>query len=273
MANRSLAETQKEFFSTLLLPLRGRSRKSTALRTNKEGHSDYFFEVAERQIKPTPTLIPAECLELYHRQYWFRILDSIEEDFPGLIRLLGEERFFGLVEGYFLQRPSKSYTLRHLGAEFSAYLENNIKESPMRERAVAVAEIEYGLMRAFEAKSLPGATPEEITSGPFTLQPCVFLFSQKSNASAWLDEEADWAEGDFFAAVWRTVSGSLRHGALAAGEFAMLKKIQGQTRELDAWLEESVADIDDMGELTRWFADWREAGWFALSKSPLKSEL
>jgi hypothetical protein len=58
---------------------------------------------------------PEERLELYHRQYWYRLLDSIEEDFPALRLLLGRAPFWRLVEEYLLAAPPTSFTLRHLG--------------------------------------------------------------------------------------------------------------------------------------------------------------
>ena len=81
---RPLEDTQREFFSALLMPLRGRSRASTELAPASEGHSSVFLAKAEELMKSGANLSAAESMELYHRQYWFRVLDSIEEDFPVL---------------------------------------------------------------------------------------------------------------------------------------------------------------------------------------------
>ena len=37
-------------------------------------------------VKPNDRLTSTERLNIYHRQYWYRILDSFNEDFPGLAR-------------------------------------------------------------------------------------------------------------------------------------------------------------------------------------------
>ena len=111
----NLDELQREFFRALLLPLRGSSRNSTELSPSDEGHSPEFFRIADEIIKPGPSLTSAERLELYHRQYWFRILDSLAEDFPVLRKMAGDGIFWELIEGYLLGRPSRSFTLRHLG--------------------------------------------------------------------------------------------------------------------------------------------------------------
>ena len=91
---RPLEQTQRECISALLMPWRGRSRASTALAPVAEGHSPEFLAKAEELMKRGVNLSPAESLELYHRQYWFRLLDSIAEDFPILQKVAGEETFF-----------------------------------------------------------------------------------------------------------------------------------------------------------------------------------
>ena len=45
---------------------------------------------ASRFIKPNDRLTSFERLEIYNRQYWFRLLSSMIEDFPGLRAVLGD---------------------------------------------------------------------------------------------------------------------------------------------------------------------------------------
>src|SRR5213080_1964327 len=47
---------------------------------------------AEALIKPNRSLSSFERLEIYNRQYWFRILSCFTEDFPGLRAVLGDRR-------------------------------------------------------------------------------------------------------------------------------------------------------------------------------------
>jgi len=44
---------------------------------------------AARYIKPNDRLTSFERLEIYNRQYWFRVLGGLAEDFPGLRAVLG----------------------------------------------------------------------------------------------------------------------------------------------------------------------------------------
>jgi len=268
MKHPSLAETQREFFGALQFPLRGTSRRSTELPVNGEAHDPAFLATAERLIKPTPTLIPAECLELYHRQYWFRLLDSIEEDFPGLIRLLGKGKFWEIIEAYLLHHPSESFTLRHLGRAMPGFLAGYLDEPLISRRATAIAEIEWEMMSVFEAADAPPATPDQIASETIALQPHLKLLEQKTNASEWLHEDEDWCEGDlkaFHTAVWRTAEGAVSHTPLEPGAFAMLTRLSKTPTSLDDWLDASASEIPNPETLTRWFSAWSGNGWFTSS--------
>src|SRR5271154_5668080 len=47
-------------------------------------------------IKPHDRLTSFDRLEIYNKQYWFRLLDSLYEDFPGLRAFIGDDRFHKL---------------------------------------------------------------------------------------------------------------------------------------------------------------------------------
>jgi len=147
----SLAETQRRFFGALQRPFRGTGRRSTEMPASDKPHDPAFLKTADQLLRPSPTLIPAECLELYHRQYWFRLLDSLEEDFPGLIRLIGKDTFWKITEDYLLTHPSRSYTLRHLGRLMPRFVEKHLTDQPISHRAKSIAAIEWTMMECFEA--------------------------------------------------------------------------------------------------------------------------
>jgi hypothetical protein len=73
-------------------------------------------------VKPNDRLTSTERLDIYHRQYWYRILDSFNEDFPGLCSILGERAFARLSRAYLTDCPSQSFTLRNLGSRLEAWL-------------------------------------------------------------------------------------------------------------------------------------------------------
>src|SRR5271170_1468360 len=44
-------------------------------------------------IKPNDRLGSFDRLEIYNKQYWFRLLDCLYDDFPGLRALIGDKNF------------------------------------------------------------------------------------------------------------------------------------------------------------------------------------
>ena len=62
-------------------------------------------EIAESYIAPNARLSSFERLEIYNRQYWFRLVSAIAEDFPTLNAVLGQKRFDALVLAYLVKKP------------------------------------------------------------------------------------------------------------------------------------------------------------------------
>ena len=57
-------------------------------------------DVAAEFIKPNDRLSSFERLEIYNRQYWFRVLDCLWDDYPGLRATVGERKFMKLITVY-----------------------------------------------------------------------------------------------------------------------------------------------------------------------------
>ena len=85
-------------------------------------------------IKPNDRLSSFERIEIYNKQYWFRLLDSLYEDFPGLRALLGDAKFHQLSIAYIDKHPSTSFTLRDLGQHMEKFLARKIPSGPSRTR-------------------------------------------------------------------------------------------------------------------------------------------
>ena len=80
--------------------------------------------IAASYISPNDRLSSFERLEIYNRQYWFRLISAVSEDFPTLNAVLGTKRFDALILAYLEENPSTSWTLRDLGAKLPAFLKH-----------------------------------------------------------------------------------------------------------------------------------------------------
>lgn len=262
---RPLEQTQREFFAALQMPLRGRSRRSTELPPTDEGHSPEFLAKADELMKPGANLSSAERLELYHRQYWFRVLDSIAEDFPVLRKMAGEQEFWSLMEAYLSACPSSSFTLRHLGsrlADFTAAWEG-IGEVERRWFS-ALARIEYAQMEIYEAAQWDAVVPDELATAEIGLQPHVVLLELPVPA----DFCAEWegfTPGDdetVHLAIWRGEGGAACQCRIDPTEFVLLNRLRKGGTLVSLFAEPTEREPAPE-EVAEWFGNWQSRGWIA----------
>jgi hypothetical protein len=171
----SLAALQKQMAAAVMRPL---TRDEQMRQRAADGHS--IAEEAESFIKPNDRLSSFERLEIYNRQYWFRVFSSFEEDFPGLKSIVGTRRFERLMRAYLEAHPSRSFTLRNLGSSLVSWLKENPQYTePNTESAVAMASLEWAHIEAFDNEQRAALTAEDITAlddnSRLTLQPYVRL--------------------------------------------------------------------------------------------------
>jgi len=107
-------------------------------------------------VKPNDQLSSFERLEIYNRQYWFRLIAAVSEDYPALNAILGPTRFDELILNYLQQNPSTSFSLRDLGAKLPAWLDQHPEfTGSQHDLAVDVALLEWAYIEAFDSASLP----------------------------------------------------------------------------------------------------------------------
>src|SRR6266404_5356941 len=118
---------------------------------------------AARYIKPNDRLTSFERLEIYNRQYWFRVLGSLAEDFLGLRGVLGGRRFEAMCKAYLTECPSHSFTLRNLGAQLETWLrENPLWLRDRRVLALDMVRLEWADIEAFDGQAKPALRSEDL---------------------------------------------------------------------------------------------------------------
>jgi hypothetical protein len=146
-----LATLQKAVARAVMHPL---SRNERMGRHGPGGES--MERYAARYIKPNSRLTSFERLEIYNRQYWFRVLGSMAEDFPGLRAILGERRFDDMCRAYLMECPSRSFTLRNLGSRLEAWLRRNPRWiRGQKVLALDMARLEWADIEAFDGVAEP----------------------------------------------------------------------------------------------------------------------
>ena len=148
----NLEALQREMAAAVMLPLTADEQMRGQ---TPDGRST--AAIAESFIAPNSRLSAFERLEIYNRQYWFRILGSLAEDFPALNSVVGARAFERLSIAYLTAHPSRSFTLRNLGSKLPEWLAANSNFAGRRHRlAIDVARIEWAFIEAFDN---PDRTP------------------------------------------------------------------------------------------------------------------
>jgi len=243
---------------------------------------------AKQLVKPNDRLTSTERLNIYHRQYWYRILDSFNEDFPGLCAVLGERAFQRLAHAYLADCPSQSFTLRNLGSRLEAWLTGH-PEFAGKNLALALdmIRLEWAHIEAFDNAERKALGPEDLLElGPqlvIALQPHIGLFdlqypvdelrikvtknveehNRASNAISApsrrriMRRYAQLKPERIFLAVHR-VEFTVFYRRLQPGEFGLLQVI-GRGRPIGEALE-AATDLEPQ-QVQTWFANWARLGW------------
>lgn len=157
-STRDLADLQRAVWSLVSQPLTAANRMKPRTRDGRSTAA-----AVGEIVKPNDRLTSFERLEIYNRMYWFRVLDSLYEDCPGLRAVLGDRKFMRLAEAYLQKYPSRSFTLRNLPAR----LERFIREEPRWTRPHTalcrdLARFEWAQVEVYDGAALPRFTPDDL---------------------------------------------------------------------------------------------------------------
>jgi Putative DNA-binding domain len=257
---------------------------------------------ASRFIKPNDRLTSFERLEIYNRQYWFRLLSSMMEDFPGLRAVLGDRNFEAMSKAYLVDCPSQSFTLRNLGARLESWLRKHPKWAGSKQGlAIDMARLEWADIEAFDGKAEPPLRPEQLAANAgadlkLKLQPYLSLLDLKYPVDDLLlevrkeDEDTDFASNAFqekhkrkrvhavanlkpaeiFLAVHR-VDDSVYFRRMEREEFVILRALRDRKslgKAIEAAFRKSrVPGEERAGLVQQWFQNWAALGWFCTASA------
>jgi hypothetical protein len=287
-----LLKLQRTMARAVMQPLTASERMQ-----NKAPDGRAMRAYAARFIKPNDRLTSFERLEIYNRQYWFRLLSSMLEDFPGLRSVLGSRRFDAMCKAYLVDCPSRSFTLRNLGSQLESWLRKNPKWAGAKQAlALDIVRLEWADIEAFDGKAEPALHPGDLSgaAGPnlrLQLQPYIQLLRFHYPVDDLLlavrkgDEDTDFASNAFqekrkrkrvqavaklkpaeiFLVVHR-VDFSVYFRRVEPEEFAILIALRsGKTlgTAIDATFRKSSMPPEERAaSVQQWFQNWATLGWF-----------
>ena len=252
--------------------------------------------VANTIIKPNSRLTSFERLEIYNRQYWFRVLDAFSDDFPGLRAVLGDRRFDVLAKHYLTDCPSRSFTMRNLGSRLETWLRRHPNYAPGRlQLALDMVRLEWAEIETFDGASEPPITAAALVGAdPGKLRLRLQSYLRLLDLSYPVDDlllavkheaPADIASNAMeerlkrkkvsavarlkpapvYLAIHR-MENTVYFRRLQREEFTILKSLQtGRTLEraiLSAFRGSKIPAIDRAACVQDWFQNWSSLGWF-----------
>jgi hypothetical protein len=252
-------------------------------------------KVAATFIKPNDRLTSFERLEIYNRQYWFRLLDCFYDDYPGVRAVLGDRRFARLAEAYLIQHPSASFSLRNLGRGLIEFLAAQPKwVAPHGRLALDMARLEWAQIEAFDNEAKPPLTMDALLEidparTRLQLQPHLTLLElsypvdefliQIKRAERLRDEASNamearstrsrrqlkprWKPETIFLAVHRH-NDTVFYKRLEPAAFRMLSAFRAKAAIAEACQQLGAmgGDPADAGaKVKTWFASWASLGW------------
>jgi hypothetical protein len=291
----TLLELQRRMAEAVMLPL---TRAENMQRKTRDGRS--MKAEAAAFIKPNDRLTSFERLEIYNRQYWFRIISAFSEDFPALAAVAGEAAFEKLTRAYLADHPSRSFTLRNLGSHLESWLREHPEHAGKKpELALDVVRLEWAYIEAFDNAAERALTMADLGQldgeSQLSLQPHLRLLhllhsvddfvidvhrrqasqSVASNAVTCVKRSrsrrlpASLKRGNIFLGVHRHEN-AVYYKRLDSEEYQLLRALDaGKTlgEALDhAFLSSALPEEERPARVQAWFQNWAELGWFCRHK-------
>jgi hypothetical protein len=246
-------------------------------------------------ISPSPTLRPAQRIQIYNQQYWWRLLSSMHESFPFVTRLFGYHDFNRLISiPYLVKHPPRHWSLSLLGDRLAQWVKEEYHADDVNLVLDAV-QLDNGYNDSFIAPqatpialdTLPtSGDPESLLEQNLYLQPNVRLFEFRYDLmnfrQAFLKHDPEyWVENDFpplkkdkkyYNVLFRNSAQDVVWREVSEAEYRLLELFkQGTTVEKACdWIETQQSSLLDEAtqNLQRWFRDWIVYRWLTIEKSP-----
>jgi hypothetical protein len=279
-----LLELQRRMAGAIMAPLGAADRLTRAAEDEAGGI-----------IKPNSRLTAPERLQIYARSYWYRVLDALYDDFPGLRAILGARAFDKLSRAYLAEMPSQSFTLRNLGSRLPEWLARH-PEHAGRNPALAwdMVRLEWAHVEAFDGPAEKVLGPEDLleldSRMTFRLQPYITLLALHYPVDDLHLRVSELAEGHgessnavlrhkerhavrrfslkpeaIYLAVHR-FDDSVYYRRMDADEFQLLEALRAGKpvgEAIDLAFGASDVPLDELrGKIEDWFRSWAEGGWF-----------
>lgn len=244
-------------------------------------------------IKPSPTLQPAERIQIYNQQYWWRLLSALHDILPLVVRLFGPHEFNQKIGiPYLLKYPSKHWSLTFLATRLVRWVNEEYQGTDKKLIKNAIL-LDTAFNDSFVAKycepilmeNLPVPNdPSSLMEKTVYLQDHLYLFALecdlfdfrvellKQKPEHWLEHDFPKLkkERNYYYVLYRNQWNLIDWKEISKAEFFFLQRFYtGSTVESACeWLETQEDEIqnDAFNNLQKWFQGWIILRWLTLNK-------
>lgn len=266
---RSLKSTLSWFASVITTPL----NEDSKLQQEKK-------EQASQYITDGPTLSAGERIELYYQQYWWRLLDNLQTNFPSLIRLVGCKEFNTKIGVPYLSAyPPSHWGLSKLGETLPKWIydANPLPHIPYLSE---LATLDREANATFYSPSLP---PLEVNNSlnmeDIAIQPFINLVKLKNNSIEFRERLLEkpphyWqenplpplAEGMCFLVIYRDPEQRVCWRKVSETEYSILLTLRKLTILEALAIMEETASQQELENIPFWFRDWTALNWLGVTR-------
>lgn len=269
---QALLEVQKWFGSVIISPL---EEDYSIKEISPSGQS--IQDEASMYIRPSKTLKPYQRIEIYNQQYWWRLINILQEAYPCVVRLFAYADFNNLVAiPYLVKYQSRDWSLNTLGKNLPKWIEENYtaEDKPLVLDA-ALLDLQFQIL--FFQPQYPPINNDELSVKRLYIQPScsllkfpydLLVFRQnflKQDSEYWMEHPfPELKKCPTFILFFRTSKGVVKSKSISEVEWSLLNQVkEGITvDDLCEWIENKPGPFRQEAEtnLQRWFGEWTIMG-------------
>lgn len=180
--------------------------------------ADGSSEIVRTEILSSGGVSAETRLGIYQHAYQARLLESLEEDFPNVRKLIGARRFRKISTAYLEAHPSRYTSLAEFSRDFSRFLRHRARILGLNARTLAIAQRDW--LRVLLAREpdpetpAPPLTSERLSDGRFAPSPLAWVCREEGPRDTLLQRR----------------SGTVRERRLTQAETQILRSIPKPTR-------------------------------------------
>jgi hypothetical protein len=272
--SESLKSIQSWFASIITIPLIENDKIDT---TTKNQLST--LEEASVYIKPNQTMKPLERIEVYNQQYWWRLFNILQAQFPMLLRIFNYHDFnISIATPYLQAFPPNHYSLKPLGNNLYKWMKKHYQATD-RAFVLKCAQLDFFYHRGFSEisdykKQNNSKNTQDLALSKFRLSNHVSIIKYKNTLPEFRDkllekEPSWWIEHDFplldksrvyHYVIFRNKNGYMHWKEISNVEYKILIKFKKKSTIEDACaLLNETEQNQAFDDIQNWFKYWMES--------------